>query len=643
MKKEKKEFKTESRQLLNLMVNSIYTNKEIFIRELISNASDAIDRYHLTSLTDDNLEKTNDYEIFLETDEKKKFSIQDNGIGMTYDELIENIGTIAKSGTIDFLKRLKKKQVKDAEMIGQFGVGFYSSFMVAKKVVIETKSPYSETGYKWISSGESEYTIEECDMEEHGTKITLYMRKDDDDDTYSDYIKTQKIKSLVKKYSDYVKYPIRMEVEKTNPKLDDDGNEIEDETETVREIETLNSQIPIWKKNKAEVSEDDLNDFFKTQYNEYTDPMMHIWTNVEGALTYKSIVFIPGKAPYNLYSEKYEKGLQLYAKGVFIKDKCKELVPDYLRFIKGLVVSPDLSLNISRETLQQNRQLVNIAANLEKKIIKELERTLKNDRELYEKFWDEFGVNIKYGVYDDFGMKKDMLKDLLMFETLNEDKKITLNEYVDNMKEDQTNIYYGSARTKDAIKASPQLDAIKSKGYDVLVLTDDIDEFMINILNEYDKKPFKSINQGDLDLADEENKETVKKKTEENKDVLEAIKEALKDDVKDVKLSTRLTESPVCLVSGEGVSFEMEKVMEQMPSDQKMKADRILEINPNHKLFKAITHVFKNDPDAFKDYAAVLYNQALLIEGLDVKDPVSFSNKMVNLMVKAAGDDEQSS
>jgi molecular chaperone HtpG len=625
------------------MINSIYTNKEIFLRELISNASDAIDRYHLTSLTDDELEKTNDYEIFLETDGKKTFTIRDNGIGMTYDELIENIGTIAKSGTIDFLKKLKKKQVKDAEMIGQFGVGFYSAFMVAKKVVLETKSPYGETAYKWTSTGENDYTIEECDKEEHGTTITLHMRKDDDDDTYSDYIKEHKIKSLVKKYSDYVKYPIRMEVEKTKPKLDDDGNEIEDETETVREIETLNSQVPIWKKNKAEVSDDELNEFFKSQYNEYTDPMMHIWTNVEGALTYKSIVFIPGKAPYNLYSEKYEKGLQLYAKGVFIKDKCKELVPDYLRFIKGLVVSPDLSLNISRETLQKNRQLVNIAANLEKKILKELERTLKNDRDLYETFWDEFGVNIKYGVYDDFGMKKDMLKDLLIFETLNEDKKITLKEYVENMKDDQKHIYFGSGRSKEAIKASPQLDAIKSKGFDVLVLTDDIDEFMINILNEYDKKTFKSINQGDLDLADDEDKESVKKKSEENKDVLEAIKEALKDDVKDVKLSTRLTESPVCLVSGEGVSFEMEKVMEQMPTDQKMKADRILEINPNHKLFKAITQVYNNDRDAFDDYASVLFNQALLIEGLDVKDPVSFSEKMVNLMVKAAGDDETSS
>ncbi len=637
MSKEVKQFQTESKKLLHLMIHSIYTNKEIFLRELISNASDAIDRYHLLSLTDDSLEKTNDYEIHIDVDKKKrKITITDNGIGMTYDELVNNIGTIAKSGTLEFLKNLKDKETKDSDLIGQFGVGFYSAFMVSRKVEIITKSPFSEMGYRWTSTGEDEFTIEEIKRQKRGTKITLYIRKNEDDENYDEFLETYKIRSLVKKYSDYVKYPITMETEKSIPKKDEDGKEIEGEFETVIENETLNEMVPIWKKNKSEIKDEELNDFYKTQYYDYNDPMFHIWTNVEGALTYKAIVFIPSKAPQNLYSDKYEKGLQLYAKDVFVMDKCKELVPDYLRFIKGLVVSSDLNLNISREVLQHNRQLEKIQKNLEKKIINMLEKTLKNDREKYEEFWKEFGVNIKYGIYDSFGINKDLLKDLLIFETVNEDKLITLKEYIEKMPKDQKEIYYGSAHSKEALKATPQMDVIKSKGYDVLVLTDDIDEFMISILGEYDKKQFKSINKGDLNIIDEKEKELLKNLETENKDLIQHIKDVLKGEVDDVKLSTRLTDSPVCLVSGDDLSFEMEKVINQMPGDKDMKAKKILEINPKHDLFKAIEKINKENPEDIKDYAEILYNQALLIEGLEIKNPVDFSNKMVKILVKAA-------
>ncbi len=637
MSKETKKFKTESKQLLNLMINSIYTNKEIFLRELISNASDAIDKYHLLSLSDDKLEKTNDYEIHLEVDKKKRtIIISDNGIGMTHDELIANIGTIAKSGTLEFLKNLKNKDMKDSDLIGQFGVGFYSAFMVSKKVEVLTKSAYSDTAYRWSSKGEEQFTIEEAEKDARGTEIKLFLRKNEEDENYDEFIEDYKIQSLVKKYSNYVKYPITMEREKTIPRLDADGKEIENEYDTIIENETLNQMVPIWKKNKNEVEDKELNEFYRSQYYDYNDPSFTIWTNVEGLLTYKSIIFIPSKAPQNLYSDKYEKGLQLYAKGVFVMDKCKQLVPDYLRFIKGLVVSPDLNLNISREVLQHNRQLDKIQKNLEKKIINELSKTLKNDRDKYEEFWKEFGVNIKYGVYDNFGLNKDLLKDILIFTTTNEEKPVTLKEYVEKMPKDQKDIYYGSAHSKASLLASPQMDVLKSKGYDVLVLKDEIDEFMLQILNEYDKKHFKSINQGDLDLVDEKEKEDIKDLESKKEDLLSKIKDSLNNEVDEVKLSTRLTESPVCLVSGEGVSFEMEKVISQMPGDKEVKAKKILEINPQHELFQAIEKVYANNPESIEDYANLLYNQALLIEGLEIKDPVDFSNKMVKILIKAA-------
>lgn len=637
MSKKTIEFKTESKRLLELMIHSIYTNKEIFLRELISNASDAIDKYHLLSLTNENLEKRNDYEIHLEVDKKhRKLKISDNGIGMNYDELIENIGTIAKSGTLEFLKNMKEKEVKDDDLIGQFGVGFYSAFMVSSKVEVITKSALSDKAYKWISKGEEGFTIEETTKEKVGTDIILTIRKNEGEEEYDEFLEEYKIRSLVKKYSDYVKYPITMEHELSVPLKDDEGKEIEGKYETKIENETINSMTPIWKKNKNEVTEEELNEFYKTQYYDYTNPSFSIWTNVEGALTYKSIVFIPEKAPQNLYSEKYEKGLQLYAKGVFVMDKCKELVPDYLRFIKGLVVSPDLNLNISREILQQNRQLTLIQKNLEKKILNELEKTLKNDREKYLKFWKEFGVNIKYGVYDNFGMNKEALQDLLLFETVNEEQMVTLKEYKEKMPKEQKEIYYGSAHSKEAMKISPQMDVVKKKDFDVLVLTDEVDEFMISMMNEYDKMKFKSINQGDLDILDDEEKSVIKDLETKNKSLLEKLKEVLNDRVSDVKLSTRLTDSPVCLVSGDGLSFEMEKVMNQLPGEKNLKAEKILEINPKHELFQAIDNLYQTNDESITDYAEILYNQALLIEGLEIKDPVGFANKMVKVLIKAA-------
>ena len=480
--KEKMTFKTESKRLLDLMIHSIYTNREIFLRELISNASDAIDKYHLLSLTDEKLEKTNDYFIHLEFHKKRRtITITDNGIGMTYQELVDNLGTIAKSGTLEFLQQLKGKEAKEIDLIGQFGVGFYSSFMVSKKVEVRTKSPYSDKGYLWTSTGEEDFTIEEIEKAERGTQITLSLRPNEEEDKFDDFLDEYKLQGLVKKYSDYVKYPITMEKESEVLKKDAKGKDIEGEYETIRKVETINSMVPIWNKNKAEVSEKELYEFYKNQYFDYTDPITVVWTDVEGALTYKAIVFLPAKAPYNLYSEKYEKGLQLYAKGVFVMDKCKELVPDYLRFIKGLVVSPDLSLNISREILQHNRQLTKIAQNLEKKIVGELEKMLKNDREKYTAFFKEFGVNLKYGVYDNYGEKKALLQDILLFKTANNETQVTLKEYVEKMVEGQKDIYYASAASKEALIASPQMDLLKQKGYDVLVLTDEVDEFMINI------------------------------------------------------------------------------------------------------------------------------------------------------------------
>lgn len=636
---EVKEFKTESKRLLDLMINSIYTNKEIFLRELISNASDAIDKYHYLSLKDEKLEKK-EYEIRLEADKKAKtLTISDNGIGMTYDEVINNLGTIAKSGSAEFIKNLQENddKTKELEIIGQFGVGFYSAFMVAQKVVVETKSPFSEHGYRFSSEGTETYEIEEIEKEDCGTAITLYLRKNQKDENYDQFLEDYEIKHLVRKYSDYVRYPIKMKVTQSVAKKDENGKEIEGKYEDVVVDETLNSMIPLWKKPKKEVTNEAMAEFYKAKFMDYMDPLVSLYVQTEGAISYNALLFIPKKPPYDLYSENYEKGLQLYTKGVFIMDKCKELVPDYLRFMKGLVDSSDLSLNISREMLQQDKQLVKIQANLEKKMLSELAKIRDNDFDKYIEFFDAYGINLKYGVYDGYGVNKEKLQDLLIYQTVNEEKKVTLKQYVEKMKENQEFIYYVSAKNKEQVLAMPQMDMIKKQGYDVLILNENVDEFAINIMQEYDKKKFKSINQGDLDLLSKEEKDEIEKVKDLKKPLIEKMKELLKDEVKDVVISSRLSDSPVCLVSSDGISFEMEKVLAQNPTGQAPKAEKILEVNPNHELFKAIETIYaEGDYVELKDYCELLLDQALLMEGFTIKDPVKFSNRMCELMIKSA-------
>jgi molecular chaperone HtpG len=618
-----KQFKTESQKLLHLMTHSIYTQKEIFLRELISNASDAIDKRHYVSLTDDKVSSA-DYEIWLEPNkEERTLTIKDNGIGFTEEELIENLGTIAQSGSKQFLEKLEKQ---DVDIIGQFGVGFYSAFMVSDKVEVYTRSPYSNTGYKWSSKGESSYTIDEIEKEDVGTTIVLYLHEDDqeNEEDYSTYLETYTLRSLVKKYSDYVRYPINIMVDKGDdkkPKL---------------EKETLNQMIPIWKRQKSDIKDEEMNDFYKHQFNDYETPLKVIHTKVEGMLTYTALLFIPKKPAYDFYSEKYEKGLQLYSKGVFIQDKNKDLIPDHFKFVKGLVDSADLSLNISRELLQQNRQVKKIASHLEKKIKSELESMLKNERESYIEFYEAYKNNLKYGVYDQFGIHKDTLKDLIMFKTSQSDDYVTFKEYVDRKPEDQKAIYYATGKSKQSILNLPQMDMMKEKGYEVLLFTDEIDEFMIQILNSYEEVPFKSVQQGEADFIDDTKKEDLKAKEKEHKDILKALKKALKDKVKDVKLTARLKDSPVCLVSGEGLSLEMEKILKSMPNQQDIKAEKILEINPDHDLFKAVESVYQKDSHKIDEYASLLYHQAMLIEGLPIEDPTEFSNNLVKLMIESS-------
>ena len=634
---EVRKFKTESKRLLDLMINSIYTNKEIFLRELISNASDAIDKYHYLSLTNKDIPAQDSYHIHLSINKDDRIlTIEDNGIGMTYEEVINNLGTIAKSGSLEFLNNLKEEQAKDIDIIGQFGVGFYSAFMVSDKVVVETKSPLSEKGYRFTSKGTEKYEIEEIDKPQVGTKIDIYLRKSTEEEDYDQFLDDYHIQSLVKKYSDYVRYPITMEVEKSVPEVDKDGKEIENKYKTIHETITLNSMVPIWKKSKNEVSEKDLNEFYKQKFADYNDPMLSMFVNAEGMLTYNALLFIPKKAPYDLYTENYEKGLKLYTKGVFIMDKCKELIPDYLRFVKGLVDSSDLSLNISREILQQNRQLTKIATNIEKKVLNELTKLQKEDYDKYLDFFNQYGINFKYGIYNSYGADKEKLQDLLVYKTIQQEKPIPLKTYVENMKKDQEYIYFASAKDKNAVLAMPQMDLIKKHEYDVLILDDKIDEFVITMLQNYDKKSFKSINQGDLNILDEKQKEEVEKLKDLKKPLIEKLKEILKDDVSDVVISSRLSDSPVCLVSKDGVSLEMEKVLASLPTENKAKAQKVLELNPNHELFKAMERIYAKDANALKDYAELLYNQALLMEGFPLKDPVAFSNKMCELMIKSS-------
>lgn len=626
-----KEFKAESKRLLDMMINSIYTHKEIFLREIISNASDAIDKLYFKSLTDTSVGmKKSDFAINIAIDkENRTLTVSDNGIGMTEEDLENNLGTIANSGSFAFKK--DNDLGDDVDIIGQFGVGFYSTFMVAKEVTVVTKAFGSDQAYKWTSDGVEGYTIEECDKPDGvGTTITLKLKDDTDDEKYSTYLDQYQIQSLVKKYSDYIRFPIRMEVEHTH------YNEEGKEPEVHKAIETLNSMTPIWKKNKSELKDEDYNNFYMEKFGDYEAPVAHIHSKNEGVATYDALLYIPARAPFDYYSKDYEKGLQLYSSGVMIMEKCADLLPDWFSFVKGVVDSEDLSLNISRELLQQDRQLKIIAKNLEKSIKNELAKLLKNDREKYEKFYSVFGLQFKFGIYQSYGAANETLKDLLMFPSSFDGKNVTLKEYVSRMKEDQKEIYYACGETKERIEMLPQLEKIKDKGYEVLYFTQDVDEFAIKVMINYDGKPFKSISDADLDLDTEEEKEEAKKLDEENKDMFTFMQEAIADKVKTVRLSKKLKTHPVCLSSDGSITIEMEKVLNAMPQNDgnKVKAEKALEINPNHPIFEKLKDLYANDKDKLKDYAKLLYDQALLIEGMSIDNPVEFANLVCELMTK---------
>lgn len=629
-----KPFKAESRRLLDLMIHSIYTHKEIFLRELISNASDALDKLYFMSLNDEvkEVDRTGLSIRILVDKEARTLSIVDNGVGMTSAEMEDNLGTIAKSGSFDFKQMMDQAQKKDeVDIIGQFGVGFYSAFMVAKKVEVVSRKANTDVAFKFVSEGEEGYDIEEAQRDSVGTSVILTLNDDTEDEDYSQYLDDFKIQELVKKYSDYIRYPIMMDVEEEEKKEDSE------EVETKVVEKTLNSRIPLWKRSKSDITKEDYNEFYKDKFEDYQDPQRVIHTNLEGSLSFDAMMFIPSHVPFNFYSADYEKGLQLYSRGVFILDKAKELIPDAFRFVKGLVDSPDLSLNISREMLQHDRQLKAIASRLEKKIKSELLGMLKTEREEYEKFWKNFGLQIKYGMYQNYGANRELLEDLLLFVSSHDNKLVSLEEYVARMKEDQKEIYFVSGETVEKCAAVPQSEWVREKGFEILYLTEDVDEFVLQILHTYKEKTFKSINQGELDIASTEEKEEIQKKSEESKDVLTKIKEVLGASVQDVRLSTRLKTHPVCLVSAEGLSFEMEKVLSQMPdANPNLKAGRILEINAGHPLFEAIKEIYQHDPEKIDNYAKVLYNQALLIEGLPIDNPLEFSIQVSNLMIDAS-------
>lgn len=627
----KKQFKAESKRLLDLMINSIYTNREIFLRELISNASDALDKRYYLSLTDDNKrfdKKKLKIEISLDK-LNRTITISDTGIGMTEKELESNLGTIAKSGSLEFKKELDEA-TKNIDIIGQFGVGFYSAFMIANKIIVDTKSIESDTGYTWTSEGEDGYTITPSDREQIGTTITLFVKEDTSEDNFSEYLESYHIQQLVTKYSDYVRYPIEMMVETIKPKAED-----ESETETILETRILNSMIPLWKKNKKKISEEEYNEFYKSKFMDWENPQKVIHYTVEGTTSYNALLFIPSKAPYNFYNADYEPGLQLYCKGVFIMDKAKDLLPDYFRFVKGLIDSDDLNLNISREILQQDRQMKVLGQSIEKKIKNNLEDLLKNDRAAYETFFTNFGLTLKYGIYQDYGIHAENLKDLILFKSSKDDTYVTLQEYVERMKDDQEYIYYACGENMSAIKNLPQMEKLQEKEIEVLYFVDDVDEFAINVLRTYNDKKFKSVNQGDLGLDSDEEKKEKEEKAKENHSLLESMKEALKENVKEVRISSRLKSHPVCLVSEDGISLEMEKILANAPNSQDVKANKILEINPDHAIFKTLQSAYTSNSEVVKEYAEVLYNQALLIEGLPIEDPIAYANKICNIMINA--------
>ncbi len=630
---EQKQFKAESKRLLDMMIHSIYTHKEIFLRELISNASDAIDKLYFKSLTDDKVGLAkDDFAIWISADKDSRIlKITDNGIGMTAEELENNLGTIANSGSLKF--KTENKLDEDNQIIGQFGVGFYSAFMVAKKVTVITKAYGSDVAYCWESEGVDGYTISEADKASVGTEIILELLDDTDDEKYGEFLDTYRLKGLVTKYSDYIRFPIKMEVTHSRPvELSEEDKEAgkSPEFEEYIEIETLNSMVPLWKKSKSELKEEDYKRFYTDKFYDYNEPLKYSHVVNEGMPSYNALLYIPSKAPYDFYSKEFEKGLQLYSNGVLIMDKCADLLPDYFCFVKGLVDSEDLSLNISREMLQHDRQLKVIAKSIEKTVSSELKKMLKNDRENYEKFWKEFGVQLKFGVYSGYGMNKDKLQDLLLF-TSSQSKLVTLDEYVTAMPEEQKYIYYATGESVARIEQLPQTELVKDKGYEILYLTDNVDEFAIKMLMNYKEKEFKNVSSDDLGIENTEKQEEVKAKEEENADMLKAMADSLGDSVAKVVLSKRLKSHPVCISSEGEITLEMEKVLNSMPGDQKVKAQRVLEINPDHEIFGKLTAT-SSDSEKLGKYAKLLYTQALLIEGMPVENPVEFSNLICELM-----------
>jgi len=702
----KKAFKTESKRILDLMINSIYTHKEIFLRELISNASDAMDKLYFKALTDGGTDiGRGDFEVLIEVNPAiRTLTIRDNGIGMTRDELENNLGTIAKSGTMDFREENKDSLAKmrsegdvdedadddvdaddagagadasdtdasdvadeaaetgsaaddadtdadddasdggddasddapDIDIIGQFGVGFYSAFMVSKRITVISKAYGSDEAWRWQSDGPDGYSIEPHESDVRGTTIILEIKENQGEEDYDQYLEQYKIRDIVKKYSDYIRYPIRMEMTKSRPKPKVEGDDSDDkqmpEYETYTEVDTLNSMVPLWRRNRNEVTDDQYRQFYMEKFYDYEKPLAHAHISVEGTVSYNGILYIPSRAPYNYYSKEYEKGLQLYANGVLIMEKCADLLPDCFSFVRGLVDSPDLSLNISREMLQQDRQVKAIARSLDRRIKTELLKMQREDRENYESFFINFGLQIKFGIYNSYGADKEKLQDLLLYFSLKEDKAVTLAEYKENMAEDQDAIYYACGGSPERIRQLPQTELVLDKGYDILALTDDVDEFAIKIIAEYDGTPIKSVSDKDLDLESTEEKEASKEQAEAHKDLFTSMKDALEDKVKEVRLSRRLKSHPVCLTSDGPLSLEMEKVLNSMPSDQQVKAERVLEINSSHPVFEALTRLEGKEPEKLKTYTMLLYHQALLIEGLPIEDPVAFANAICELM-----------
>ena len=624
---EKKQFQAESKRLLDLMINSIYTNKEIFLRELISNSSDAIDKYYYKALTDGDIKfNKEDFYIKVSLDEEnREIVVKDTGIGMTREELEENLGVIAKSGSLDF--RNKQEPKEEIDIIGQFGIGFYSAFMVADEVQVRTRALGDSKGYLWRSTGAEGYTIEDIEKEDVGTQITLKVKDNSEEENYDEFLDERNIKSLIKRYSDFIRYPIKMMVTKQREKEDSE------ELEEYKELETVNSMVPIWRKNKNELDDEDYENFYREKHFGVGEPLKTIHFNVDGMISYRSILYIPSDMPYDFYTQDYEKGLELYSSGVLIMEKCSELLPDYFSFVKGVVDSEDLSLNISREMLQNNRQLQLMSKKIESKIKDELLSLQENDRDSYKEFFKNFGKGIKFGVYNDFGMHKDQLKDLLMFYSSIEKELVTLDEYISRMPEEQKYIYYASGDSIDRLDKLPQTEIIKDKDFEILYLTEDVDEFAIKILNQYKEKEFRSVSSEDLGIEkDEEIKEDEAKVDEENTDLFKAMKEVLGDKIGEVKSSKRLKNYPVCLSSEGEISIEMEKILSSMGDENQVKADKALEINVNHNIFNTLQEVYKEDENKFKLYTKLLYDQALLIEGLPIEDPIEFSKNISKLM-----------